>query len=75
MRVGDAVRIYYGCEWFESDVEFDEGKIESIEEGIVTVDFLDWKSVWSMAALRMAFPVSGDVLIALEPGLIVRDYR
>lgn len=76
MQVGDRVRVYYGCEWFETTVEFDEGRISEIRTEIVVVDFLDWVSVWPRTALYLVhLPYGGSVFVSRQPGRIVYDYR
>jgi hypothetical protein len=62
------VRLYEG-EWFT------EGKVVSVLDDIVIVDYCDWKQQYKLSELRTEYIFYVEVIIPTAPGTTIVDYR
>jgi hypothetical protein len=68
MKINDPVRIYDG-EWFS------EGRVKSIADDGITVDFLDWVQRFQPDNLRADFIYFQEVWVVTGGGEMLADFR
>lgn len=73
VSIGMQVRVYYDVE----DDVFDDGWVDDVHDGYITVDFLDWLERWPIDRFRLdyLFYEMKEVLVPIGPGEVVIDFR